>query len=110
MESGGKDGRLGPRVRGYLAPQLADQTGWSALLDAPVPTGAAAEDGRLMFVNAAMLELLRHPLDRLLGEKWLDALFPEEAGKTFARGLLEEVLTSPVTTRHRVEIACGDDR
>src|SRR5438874_5277110 len=110
METGGKDGRLGPRVRGYLAPALADQAGWSALLDAPLPTGAASDDGRLLFINQAMLELLRHPLDRLLGEHWIDALFPEDSGKAFVRGLLDEVISSPVTTRHRVEVACGDDR
>jgi PAS domain S-box-containing protein len=107
--SGGKEGRLGARVRGYLAPPLADQAAWSALLDAPVPTAATAADGRLMFINGAMLELLRHPLDRLLNGS-IAALLPDTTGEAFARGLLDEILGSPVTTRHHVEVMCGDDR
>src|SRR4051812_493479 len=101
---------LGPRVRGYLAPLLADQVAWSALLDAPIPTAAATADGRVVLINQAMLELVQYPLDKVLGTAWLQAMFPDPGGEANVRNLIAEILTSPVTTRHRLEVLCGDGR
>jgi signal transduction histidine kinase/DNA-binding response OmpR family regulator len=102
------DGPLPARARGFLASPLNEQSAWAALLDAPVPTAAATADNRLVFLNAAFLELLRFPLDQLIGDGWLSACFPDPASAAFARSLIAETLSSPVTTRHRIEVMCGD--
>jgi PAS domain S-box-containing protein len=91
----------------FLAPELADWAPWKALVDAPMASLACAEDGQLVFVNAAMLVLLDLPLERLLGRGWMGALF---AGGDASEGAIAEVLAAHGTTRHRREVNAGGAR
>ena len=93
--------KLGPRVRGYLAPSLTDAAAWGGMLDAPLATLACDEAGTLVFMNGAMIDLIGGPLDPLLGTGWMSIL---SQGET-ARADLDEVLASRGALRHRREIA-----
>lgn len=105
----------GPRLRGYLAPPLADSSAWSALLDAPLASLACDDHGQLLFLNQAMLTLLEQPLERLLGTGWVACVCgPSPAALEAAQADLREVLASRGTIRHRrhvgeraVEMTCA---
>jgi PAS domain S-box-containing protein len=100
---------LGPRVRGFVTPALANSPVWGVLLDAPVASLVCDEHGALLLANQAMLDLLGHPLERVLGDGWVALLSGEhpESAPAVKKDLLE-VLPSSGTVRHRKEIVTAD--
>jgi PAS domain S-box-containing protein len=77
---------------------------WAALVDAPTASLVCSEDGRLLFANQAMIELIGVPLEGLLAIGWIPLLFPDPAEQTSARVSLGDLLSSTGTARHRKEM------
>jgi PAS domain S-box-containing protein len=93
--------------RGYIDPALAGLPQWQALLEAPLPT-AASTAGRLMLINAAMLDLVGWEPEYLLEKGWSVVLFPDPQERQAALAEAAGVLVSGGVLRHRHTVTCGD--
>jgi PAS domain S-box-containing protein len=102
------EGDLGPRVRGYITPQLADSPAWAALLDAPVAVGVYKKDGVPVLLNGAALDMFGYPLDMVLKQGWIALTQPESPEREQTRRNLESLAQSRGTTRHRRAVRFAD--
>lgn len=95
--------------RGYIDATLAALPQWQALLHAPLPVAAGSRDGRLLFANQALLDLVRWSAEDLLAQgSWMPLLLPDEQQRALALRETEDVLASGGVMRHRHTITCGD--
>jgi PAS domain S-box-containing protein len=94
--------------RGYIDARLATLPQWHALLQAPLPA-AASVDGRLLFANQAMLDLVHWSAEDLLSQgSWMPILIPDEQERAVMRRETADVVASDGVMRHRHTITCGD--
>lgn len=94
--------------RGYIDAGLASLPQWQALLHAPLAAAASVE-GRWVFANEAMFELLRWPQEALTGPSgWMPTLWPDAEQRALILRETAGVRASGGVLRHRVPVTCGD--
>jgi len=84
--------------------------GWQALLAAPIGIGAALADGRFLFANEALFELLGHPSEELIARGWIDVLFSDDEERAATKDLVAEIARGDErkTWRHQRQVLRAD--